>query len=86
MEPQAPVYGNRLRLANAMTSIFSLPVNLWIEIHVMNDDSISSSQVQTLPSSSCGQQACKYSSVIIKRINYCLSLCHLSTVIGREFH
>lgn len=74
LEQQEPVYCNRLCLANAMTAVFSLSVNLWVEIHVMNDNSISSSQVQTLTSSSRGQQACKYRSIIVKRINYCLSL------------
>lgn len=40
---ELPVYGNRFSLANAMTSIFSLTVNLWVEIHVMDDNCISSS-------------------------------------------
>lgn len=79
-----PVYGNRLCLANAMTTIFCLTINLWVEIHIMNHYSISSSQVQTLASSSCGQQACKYRSVIIECVDYCLSFCDLSTVIRRK--
>lgn len=40
-----PVYGYRPCLANSMTTIFSLTVNLRIEIHVMDDDSIGTSQV-----------------------------------------
>lgn len=83
-EERRPVYGNRLCLANAMTAIFCLTINLWVEIHIVNHYSISSSQVQTLASSSCGQQACKYRSVIIECVNYRLSFCYLSTVIGRK--
>lgn len=78
---ELPVYSNRFSLANAMASIFSLTINLWVKIHVVDDNRISSSQVQTLPSSSCGQQAGKYRSVVIECVYNCLSVCHLCTAI-----
>ena len=49
---EVPVYSNRFSLANAMTSVFCLTVNLWVEIHIVDDTRSSSSQVQSLLSSS----------------------------------
>lgn len=74
-----PVYCDRLGLPNTMTAVFSLSINLWIKIHVMNYNCISSYQVQTLSSGPCGQQTCKYRGVFVESIHDCLSLCHLCT-------
>lgn len=57
-----------------------LPINQFVEIHAMDNNIISSSQVQTPLSITSGQQECKYRSVIVESINYGLSLCHLGAV------
>jgi hypothetical protein len=78
---EVPVYGDRFSMANAMTMIFYLSINLWVEIQIGDKYSISSRQVQTLTSSSSGQQAC-FRSVIIESVNHVLFIHHLSTVNG----
>lgn len=79
-----PVYCNWFVLAYPVAAIFSLPIYLWIKIHVMYDNSISSGQIQSLSSCPCGEQACKYGSVLIEGVNNCLSLCYLSTEMMNE--
>ena len=51
---------NRFGLAKAVASVLCLAVYLRVEVHIMQDDSVCSRQVQPLPSRSRRQQEGKH--------------------------
>jgi hypothetical protein len=71
---EVPVYGDRFSMAKAMTMIFYLSINLWVEIQIGENYSISSRQVQTLTSSSKDSRHAFEVSLLKASTMFCLSI------------
>ena len=64
-----PINVNITCLSNAMTSILGLGIHCWIPVRVKKHDTISTSQIHTQPTTSCGQYETKYTWVAIKLVH-----------------
>lgn len=59
-------------LPNPMTAILSLLVIVWVEVNIMEDDCVGSSEIDSQAPSSCRQQKHKNVIIICKLINQLL--------------